>query len=265
MNHPFDRDIHVVSAQPGVYEAEISGNWLVNGIPNGGYTMALLAVAMERQAGMNATPIITANYVARSGPGPARISVERIAASKQFERFQAILSQDGRETIRAFGTFSTANDVCAVQRCEASPPALPPPGACAVFPAMPGYTIFDGLDVRLDPECAGWMTSGQLAERSELRGWVRFREEREFDAAALLLAADAFPPAVFASQGMVAWVPTIELSVNVRSLAASPWLRCILRTRFITCGMLEEDGQLWDETGELVAVSRQIAQYRPAG
>ena len=34
------------------------------------------------------------------------------------------------------------------------------------------------------------------------------------------------------------------------------------RTRFITCGLLEEDGEIWDETGQLIAISRQIAQYR---
>ncbi|MFZ1985389.1 MAG: hypothetical protein WAU91_13305 [Desulfatitalea sp.] len=39
-------------------------------------------------------------------------------------------------------------------------------------------------------------------------------------------------------------------------------MRAFFRTRFITCGLLEEDGQVWDETGELIAISRQIAQYR---
>ena len=61
---------------------------------------------------------------------------------------------------------------------------------------------------------------------------------------------------------MGAWVPTIELTVNVRKPPASQWLKCIFRTRFITCGLLEEDGEVWDETGALVAISRQIAQYR---
>jgi acyl-CoA thioesterase len=104
--------------------------------------------------------------------------------------------------------------------------------------------------------------SNRLVEKSEHKGWIRFKDDRPYDDLALLLIADAFPPPVYVSQGLAAWVPTLELSVNIRKRPASQWLQCIFRTRFITCGLLEEDGQVWDETGELIAISRQIAQYR---
>ena len=82
------------------------------------------------------------------------------------------------------------------------------------------------------------------------------------DTASILLVADSFPPAVLTSQGMVAWVPTLEFSVNIRNIPTTKWLKCIFRTRFITCGLLEEDGEIWDEACRLIAISRQIAQYR---
>jgi acyl-CoA thioesterase len=37
------------------------------------------------------------------------------------------------------------------------------------------------------------------------------------------------------------------------------WLRCRFTTRFVTGGYLEEDGEVWDEAGRLVAQSRQLA------
>ncbi|MRR34730.1 thioesterase family protein, partial [bacterium] len=107
----------------------------------------------------------------------------------------------------------------------------------------------------------GWLR-GELRDVSEEKGWIRFREERSYDIFSLPLIVDAFPPAVFVSQGMVAWVPTIELTVSIRNIPETTWLKCVFRTRNITCGLLEEDGEVWDGNGRLAAVSRQIAQYR---
>ena len=69
-------------------------------------------------------------------------------------------------------------------------------------------------------------------------------------------------PAAMATQGLTAWIPTIELSVNIRKLPQTKRLKCSLRTRHITCGILEADGEVWDEEGNLAAISRQIAQFR---
>jgi hypothetical protein len=60
-------------------------------------------------------------------------------------------------------------------------------------------------------------------------------------------------------------VPTIEFSVNIRNAPKTTWLKCVFRTRFVNCGLMEEDGEVWDESGELLAISRQIAQFRKAG
>jgi hypothetical protein len=129
------------------------------------------------------------------------------------------------------------------------------------MPVLPRFTFFNQVDVRLDPACAGWLT-GELADRLEQKGWVRFKEPRSYDMISALLIADAFPPPVLAAYGMVAWVPTIELTVNVRNLPTTPWLKCVFRTRYIDNDILEEDGEVWDGKDVLVALSRQVAQFR---
>lgn len=241
--------------------ARVTANWSINGLPNGGYLMALLANAMGQQSTKKTMAIVTANYMARCSPGEAIIRLEQIASSLQFERFQASLLQEGKERIRAWGTFVDEKMECVLDRCETGPPEVAPRDQCISIPQMPNFTFFDQVEARLDPAGAGWMF-GTLVKRSEHKGWFRFKEGRPHDCISLLLAADAFPPPVYASQGLAAWVPTIELSVNLRRMPASQWLKCVFRTRFITCGLLEEDGEVWDETGQLVAISRQIAQYR---
>jgi len=49
--------------------------------------------------------------------------------------------------------------------------------------------------------------------------------------------------------------------VNVRQLPVPGWLRVIFITRFVSSGLVEEDGELWDEENNLIAISRQIAKY----
>ena len=259
--HRFDQDIAVGSTDAGRYTGTVTANWSVNGVPNGGYLMAMLAEAMMKTGRMKSTPIVSANFLSRCSPGEAAVSVERMALSRQFDRLEARLVQGGEERIRAFGTFADEKNECVMESYQARAPEIPAPGACTAIPEMPDYSLFGQMDIRLDPACTGWFEN-KLTERSELRGWIRFRDARPFDVPSILLAADAFPPSVFTSQGMVAWVPTLECSVNVRNLPATAWLKCVFRTRFITCGLLEEDGEIWDEDGALVAISRQIAQYR---
>ncbi|MBE0558680.1 MAG: hypothetical protein IH628_15750 [Proteobacteria bacterium] len=120
----FDADIQLRDAGNSRFVGSVSDNWSVNGNPNGGYLMAMIANAMLRKSDKKDTPTVTANYISRCVPGDA------------------------------------------------------------------------------------------------------------------------------------------EISVNVRNLPKTDRLKCSLRTRFITCGLLEADGEVWDEEGNLAAISRQIAQFR---
>ena len=257
----FDKDTMLDDMGNSRFTGVISDNWSINGNPNGGYLMALIAGAMLRKADKKETPIVTANYLSRCAPGEVEILVSEIARSRQFTRFEARLFQQGEEKIRALGTFVAGDNGCAVDRYEAKAPVLAPIGDCVPMPQVPKNTMFQNIDLRLDPSCAGWLT-GNLADVSRNQGYFRFCEDRPIDLLSLFLIADAMPPAALATQGMTTWVPTIELSVNVRNLPQTNNLKCSLRTRFITCGLLEADGEVWDENGNLAAISRQIAQFK---
>ena len=259
--HQFDHDIALESTNSHCYKGSVAANWSINGVPNGGYLMALITNALSRSSRMKASPIITANFLNRCHPGTAIVSVERMSLSKRFDRLEAKLEQNGEERIRAFGTFNDEKSECLLESYPTETPDIRNLEECLAIPEMPGYTLFRQMDIRLDPASAEWF-EGRLSDRSEIKGWIKFKDDRPFDLPSILLAADAFPPSVFTSQGMVAWVPTIECSINVRNQPASEWLKCRFHTRFITCGLLEEDGEIWDEYGTLVAISRQIAQYR---
>jgi hypothetical protein len=92
-----------------------------------------------------------------------------------------------------------------------------------------------------------------------IRGWFAFNDDRPIDTRSLLLASDAFPPSVFNLDLPTAWVPTVELTVHTRAIPALGPVACVFSTRFVQNGLLEEDGEMWDSQGVLVAQSRQLA------
>lgn len=259
--HLFDDDILSSSSDGKHFKCRVSDNWSINKTPNGGYLLALLANAMLSLSDKRTTPILTANYISRSAPGDADIHMDEFSRSTQFNRYQAGLFQQGRERIRAMGTFADENIECFLERYDAKPPEIHGRESCIAIPSMPDFPLLDRMEMLIDPECAGWM-QGSLMERSEMKGWIRFRDERPHDLLSIALVADCFPPPVFSSQGMMAWVPTIEFTVNVRKIPETSWLKGCFRSRFITCGLVESDGEVWDEEGSIVAISRQIAQFR---
>jgi acyl-CoA thioesterase len=112
--------------------------------------------------------------------------------------------------------------------------------------------------VRLHPDDVPLLSNGPRQPR--IRGWFRLRNGEPIDTFAVLLAVDGFPPAIFNTDQPPAWTPTVELTAHVRAMPVRDgWLACAFTTRFITGGFLEEDGEVWDATGRLIAQSRQLA------
>ena len=261
----FDRDIVMESKGESDFEGIVAPNWSVKGNPDGGYLMAFLASAMQKKSDKKWPVIVTANFLTKCETGKkSRVTVEAISAGKQLNRYQASLTQDGTERTRCWATFmDEGNCGKSANRYEKEAPEMPAREVCVSFPVMPKYTLFDHMDVLLAPSCAGWLKGdGDLSPISEQKGWIKFKDDRPCDALSLLLTADSFPPPILASQGAVAWVPTIEYSVSVRALPDTPWIKAVFRSHYLTCDIVEEDGELWDENGKLLAISRQIAQFR---
>ena len=92
-----------------------------------------------------------------------------------------------------------------------------------------------------------------------LQAWFRLADEREPDPLALLMTVDALPPVTF-DLGMPGWAPTLELTAHVRAHPAPGWLKVRHATRNMAGGMFEEDCEVWDSAGRLVAQSRQLAR-----
>jgi acyl-CoA thioesterase len=184
----------------------------------------------------------------------------------------ARLIQDGREVLRSIAVFGDLSTLGGPTHETLMPPALPPPEACDRGRAGPTtvLTIADRVVVSLRPGDVSWVpradgTPAKHSDRAELAGWLEFADGRPVDATSLVFLADALPPPVLnLAVVRTPWVPTLELTVHVRRRPAPGPVRVRFQTRELIGGYLEEDGEIWDATGALVAMSRQLARVQRA-
>jgi acyl-CoA thioesterase len=186
------------------------------------------------------------------------IRTEVVRAGRRVATGEAQLVQDGKEIVRALATFADLDQAQGRTQPRSEPPALPSPEDAedALGGArLPGVNITDRFEYRA-PSPPGW-TRGAPTGESELAFWMRFRDGRDADPIALTALVDAAAPAVL--ELGVPGSATIELTVHVRARPAPGWLACRAVTRHVIGGFHEEDFEIWDSTGALVAQSRQFA------
>jgi acyl-CoA thioesterase len=241
------------------FDATVQPGWDIGGNANGGYLLAIVGRAMSMVTGR--PPLtVTAHYLAPAPAGPCHVDVSLVRNGRRTATATASLVQGGREILRVLGTFADQVDG-GPKLVTGVPPDLPPYAECvrATAPDVaPFPALNEQLAVRLRPG-DGDFRQGRPTGVAEIAGWFAFADERPVDAIGLLFVADAFAPALFNTGLPVAWVPTLELTVHVRGVPAAGPLQCVFRSRFIHGGLLEEDGEVWDATGRLVAQSRQLA------
>ena len=102
--HQFDQDILLSPGGDNRYKTTVAGNWSINGNPDGGYLMALLAQAALGCSEKRALSILTANFISRCEPGGVELSVESMGATRHFDRWQVKLVQGGEEKVRSMAT-----------------------------------------------------------------------------------------------------------------------------------------------------------------
>lgn len=245
---------------PGEWKAEIHDGWDIGGRANGGYLMALAGRTMLMASGRTRPASITAHFLRPGIAGPVTLQTEVVKEGRQLSTVTAQLAAE-KPILQLIGGFTdSAGQPNPQDRILAEPPDLPAPEECLqIEESEEGFPppLMRWLDLRLHP-ADNFYEAGPTGTPL-IRGWLRLRNDEPWDTIGLLLAADALPPTVFNSGLQIAWTPTVEMTVHIRGVPKPGWLRCNFSSRFITGGYIEEDGELWDESGTLVAQSRQLA------
>ncbi|MFB4421811.1 thioesterase family protein [Streptomyces sp. QL37] len=264
----FDRDTAVTLREEGVYDAELSAGWTIIHAVNGGYLLAMLGRALGEALPHHDPFSVSAHYLTASVPGPAVIRTQVVRTGRTLSTGEASLFQfaeDGTEVerIRVLATYGDLDGLTDEVRTSAEPPAIAPLDQCfgtgdGTAPIPGSSAITERLDIKLDPATVGWAV-GAPSGKGEMRGWFALADGRDADPLSLLLTVDALPPTSF-ELGLKGWTPTIELTTHIRCRPAPGPLRVSITTRNLAGGFLEEDADVWDSAGRLVAQSRQLAR-----
>ncbi len=257
-------------ATDGTWDAELRDEFtIVNGHPNGGYLLAVMGRAAVAALGEDDRHVVgsTTSYISPPATGPATVLTELRRRGRTASQLHVVLEQEDQARVEALMTLAPLN-AGPLAWGDVAPPELPDEETCRVATRAHRSPI-TGTDeppmarvvaTAFDPATLGWVI-GAPGGGGEMRAWLRFADDRPFDALGLLFAVDALPPATF-EVAMTGWVPTLSLTAYIRALPAPGPLRVRFRVGTIAGDRADETCEVWDSADRLVAQSTQLAALR---
>jgi hypothetical protein len=280
MTSIFDAATAVSRRADGLYDAHPDARFAI--VAPGGSTPpavnggALLATVMRAVLGESPHPYpvaTSAHFLRVADLAPAQVEVTWLKKGGTAATARASLVQGGKVVLETTVTTGqllepgngTGENSAAELDWTGPPPRFPAIADCVDLGqwrgttgegGVPGYAAH--VEVLFDPSTIGWRQDAPSGV-PEMRGYFRLCEDRDPDAYLLAMAVDGMPPVVF-GLGATGWAPTVELTWHMRAVPAPGPLAVESRCRHVGSGWFDEEAEVWDSAGRLVAQSRQLAR-----
>jgi acyl-CoA thioesterase len=253
----FDLDTASVPRGDGIRDVTLTDRWNTPlGTPNGGYLLATMLRGLHDELGADDPLVAAITYVSPPAPGPAEIRTETVRRGRRVQTGSASLWQGDRQVATMTASFGPRSGGPVTELGSA--PLLPPPDRCAdpLEHGMPADGLFGRVDYRL-ASTPGW-AAGTPSGDPSIDLWQRLHGGRAIDLPALALLCDSFAPPVLELGDGHQQSMTVQLTVFLHRVPRPGWIATRLTTRHVVNGFHDEDCELWDEDGNLVAQSRQL-------
>jgi acyl-CoA thioesterase len=253
----YDADTASAPRGDGLRDVTLTDRWNTPlGTPNGGYLLATMLRGLHDEMGADDPLVAAITYLSPPTPGPAELRTTPIRSGRRVQTGSASLWQGERQVATMTASFGPRGDGPSTEL--GAPPQLPPPDACAdpLDHGMPADGLFGRVDYRL-ASTPGWSVGAPSGDPS-IDLWQRLNGGRAIDFPALALLCDSFAPPVLELGEGHQQSMTVQLTVHLHRLPRPGWIATRLSTRHVVDGFHEEDCELWDEDGNLVAQSRQL-------
>lgn len=228
----------------------------------GGLSAGLLCRAMSRLTAVD-RPLrsITFNFVAPLAANtPFHFAWQILRAGKNATQITANIVQDGQVCVAALGCFAVDRpSTVAVHWPTRTLPPQPDPSS---FP-RPVPALAPKFIGQIDLEVVEGDAPFSGSARSDISGWMRFRQQPEhISDAHLIVLIDAWPPAVLQMLAQPAPASTMSWNLELvhphRILPSDGWLAYQVATAQAHGGYAHTEATIYSDSGELLAISRQL-------
>lgn len=272
----FSDDTEVVRTGAGAYAADLSHDWDLLPLPQGGVVAAIalrasgLEVDQEAQSLRSCTTVFAGQV--RAGPLEVETQVLRRgrSASQVLSTVRNHGAEAGATTVAIFGAARAGPSLL-----DVVPPDVPPPAACPSYrdPPPPGVESFpptqfwSRVDSRAALGHAPW--DDYEPQGSDVATWLRFDEppllsDGALDPLGVVTLADRMPGAVrelLGPQSEPWFHPSADLTVHLFAPLRTEWLLAHDRARWAQDGWASVESLLWDAAGSLVGFATQMMLF----
>jgi acyl-CoA thioesterase len=264
----FQAALDLTKVSDTVFSFTPNPKYFVGNTPHGGYLLALMNKAMTEVLPHPSAINSNIYYLDRTEPEPAELHIEILRTSRGSSMGQVKLIQNNKITCLYSSLCSDFQYMKGHSGLETPMPEIINSVEQDDFKVM-NYENFklgstpsfiQQLNMSVHPDHAWWdreistdAAEARCSAYLELQGGVA-------DTFILSYLADILPPVVQNKYGPLGWVPTLTLTCNIRQLPKTNLLFIDGIAKDISNGYFEQDCNIWDMSGNLVATSRQLAK-----
>ena len=245
-------------------------NYFVGNTPHGGYLMAIMHKALTTILPHSTAISSSVQYLDRIDAKPFELEVEIFKASKGSSSGIVKLKQDDKICTTFTGTCSDFEFMKGHDDLQKPLPDIFIEKNKNDYVKMnydkisKGFTpsFIQQLECLIHPDHAWWNREIDNKSKDNKARCSAFLEMEggQPDQFCLSFYSDILPPVVCNKYGPLGWIPTITLTTHIRQLPTTSELYVDFIATDINKGYFEQDCNIWDLSGNLVASSRQLTR-----
>jgi len=264
----FQEAIKLESLEDNKFIVNPDTNYFVGNTPHGGYLMALMHNALTSILPHSTAISSSVQYLDRIDAKTFELEVETFKTSRGSSSGIVKLKQDDKICTTFTGTCSDFEFMKGYDGLQKPLPNIFNESDKKDYIKMnydkisKGFTpaFIKQLECLIHPDHAWWNrdsndknNEARCSAFLEMQGGIP-------DQFCLSFYSDILPPVVSNKYGPLGWIPTITLTTHIRQLPSTSELYADFKASDINKGYFEQDCNIWDLNGNLVASSRQLTR-----